>query len=56
MPAQRQVGEAAQAAHVQDVSAQLPQYAGVNPNQLNQNLFYGTLSPQFLAQQAQQLS
>ena len=47
MPAQRQVGEAAQAAHIQDVSAQLPQYAGVNPNQLNQNLFYGTLSPQF---------
>ena len=54
--ADRQIGEAAQAAHVQDVSAQLPQYAGVNPNQLNQNLFYGTLSPQFLAQQAQQLS
>ena len=54
--ADRQMGEAAQAAHVQDVSAQLPQYAGVNPNQLNQNLFYGTLSPQFLAQQAQQLS
>ena len=55
MPAQRQVGEAAQAAHVQDVSAQLPQYAGVNPNQLNENLFYGTLSPQHLAQQAQEM-
>ena len=53
--ADRQMGEAAQAAHVQDVSAQLPQYAGVNPNQLNQNLFYGTLSPQHLAQQAQEM-
>ena len=53
--ADRQMGEAAQAAHVQDVSAQLPQYAGVNPNELNQNLFYGTLSPQHLAQQAQEM-
>lgn len=53
--ADRQMGEAAQAAHVQDVSAQLPQYAGVNPNQLNQNLFYGTLAPQHLAQQAQEM-
>tara|TARA_R100001015_G_C4619774_1_gene176570 strand:- start:875 stop:1825 length:951 start_codon:yes stop_codon:yes gene_type:complete len=53
--ADRQIGEAAQAAHVQDVSAQLPQYAGLNANQLNQNLFYGTLSPQHLAQQAQEM-
>ena len=53
--APKEMGEAAQAAHVQDISAQLPQYAGVNPNELNQNLFYGTLSPQHLAQQAQEM-
>ena len=53
--ASREMGEAAQASRLQDVSAQLPQYAGVNPNELNQNLFYGTLSPQHLAQQAQEM-
>jgi hypothetical protein len=40
--------EAAQGAYVSEVSNQLPQFQGTNFQQLNQSLFYGTLSPQFL--------
>ena len=50
-----QVGsmEAPQASYVSEVQSQIPQMQGMNFNQLNQSLFYGTLSPQWLMSQAQ---
>ena len=45
-----QVGsfEAPQASYVQEVRNQIPNFQATNFNQLNQSLFYGTLSPQYL--------
>jgi len=45
-----QVGsmEAPQSAYVAEVHSQIPQFQGTNFQQLNQSLFYGTLSPQYL--------
>jgi hypothetical protein len=43
--------EAAQGAYISEVSNQLPQFQGTNFQQLNQSLFYGTLSPQYLMSQ-----
>jgi len=50
-----QVGamEAPQASYVSEVQSQIPQMQGMDFNQLNQSLFYGTLSPQWLMSQAQ---
>ena len=46
----QQVGsmEAPQSAYVAEVKSQLPNLQATNFNQLNQSLFYGTLSPQYL--------
>ena len=51
----QQVGamEAPQSAYVAEVQRQMPQMQGMDFNQLNQSLFYGTLSPQWLMSQAQ---
>jgi hypothetical protein len=45
-----QVGsfEAPQASYVAEVRNQIPNFQATNFNQLNQSLFYGTLSPQYL--------
>jgi len=45
-----QVGsfEAPQSAYVAEVRNQIPNFQATNFNQLNQSLFYGTLSPQYL--------
>jgi len=50
-----QVGamEAPQASYVAEVQSQMPQMQGMDFNQLNQSLFYGTLSPQWLMSQTQ---
>jgi len=50
-----QVGsmEAPQASYVAEVQRQMPQMQGMDFNQLNQSLFYGTLSPQWLMSQTQ---
>ena len=45
--------EAAQNAYVQAVQNQIPQMQGMNFQQLNQSLLYGTLTPQFLMGQSQ---
>lgn len=45
--------EAAQGAYVAEVQNQIPQMQGMDFNQLNQSLFYGTLSPQWLMSQGQ---
>ena len=48
-PAQEQ----AQNAYVQAVQAQVPSMQGMNFQQMNQSLLYGTLSPQYLMSQQQ---
>ena len=40
--------EAPQSAYVAEVRTQMPNLQATNFNQLNQSLFYGTLSPQYL--------
>jgi hypothetical protein len=40
---------------MKEVQTQVPNMRATNFNQLNQSLFFGTLSPQYLAQQAQQM-
>jgi len=45
--------EAAQGAYVAEVQNQIPNIPATNFQQMNQNLFYGTLSPQYLMGQAQ---
>ena len=40
--------EAAQGAYIAEVKNQIPNIAATNFQQMNQNLFYGTLSPQYL--------
>ena len=40
--------EAPQSAYVAEVRNQMPNLQATNFNQLNQSLFYGTLSPQYL--------
>lgn len=45
--------EAAQNSYVQAVQNQIPQMQGMNFQQLNQSLLYGTLTPQFLIGQSQ---
>jgi hypothetical protein len=42
-------------AYMTEVKNQLPTITATNLNQMNQSLFYGTLSPQFLVQQAQEM-
>ena len=48
-PAQEQ----AQNAYVQAVQSQVPSMQGMNFQQMNQSLLYGTLSPQYLMSQQQ---
>ena len=43
--------EASQNAYVAEVQNQMPQYQGTNFQNLNQSLFYGTLSPDYLLAQ-----
>lgn len=52
-----QVGsmEAPQAAYVTEVQRQMPQMQGMDFQGLNTSLFYGTLSPQWLAEQAREM-
>jgi len=45
--------EAAQSAYLREVQSQIPNLPVTNFQQLNQSLLYGTLSPQYLMQQAQ---
>jgi hypothetical protein len=45
--------EAAQGAYVAEVQNQIPNIPATNFQQMNQSLFYGTLSPQYLMGQAQ---
>tara|TARA_R100000742_G_C4279564_1_gene104507 strand:+ start:352 stop:1032 length:681 start_codon:yes stop_codon:yes gene_type:complete len=45
--------EQAQNAYVQAVQAQVPSMQGMNFQQMNQSLLYGTLSPQYLMSQQQ---
>ena len=47
------VQEQAQNAYVQAVQAQVPSMQGMNFQQMNQSLLYGTLSPQYLMSQQQ---
>lgn len=47
--------EAPQAQYVQAVRNDMPNFQVKNFEGLNQSLFYGTLSPQFLAQQAREM-
>jgi hypothetical protein len=41
--------------YMREVQAQMPNITANNFQQMNQGLFFGTLSPQYLAQQAQQM-
>jgi len=50
------VGSDIQSSYMKEVQTQVPNMRATNFNQLNQSLFFGTLSPQYLAQQAQQYS
>ncbi len=50
------VGSDIQSSYMREVQTQVPNMRATNFNQLNQSLFFGTLSPQYLAQQAQQYS
>jgi hypothetical protein len=43
--------EASQNAYLAEVQNQMPQYQGTNFQNLNQSLFYGTLSPDYLLAQ-----
>ena len=43
--------EASQNAYLAEVQNQMPQYQGTNFQNLNQSLFYGTLSPDYLLTQ-----
>ena len=45
--------EAAQGAYVAEVQNQIPNIPATNFQQMNQSLFYGTLSPQYLMGQSQ---
>jgi len=45
--------EGPKSAYVAEVQNQIPQMRGMDFNQINQSLFYGTLSPQWLMSQAQ---
>ena len=49
------VGSDIQSSYMKEVQTQVPNMRATNFNQLNQSLFFGTLSPQYLAQQAQQM-
>ena len=40
--------EAPQSAYMAEIQTQMPNLQATNFNQLNQSLFYGTLSPQYL--------
>tara|TARA_R110001606_G_scaffold141632_2_gene280873 strand:+ start:2479 stop:3249 length:771 start_codon:yes stop_codon:yes gene_type:complete len=50
------VGSDIQSSYMKEVQTQVPNMRATNFNQLNQSLLFGTLSPQYLAQQAQQYS
>lgn len=50
------VGSDIQSSYMREVQTQVPNMRATNFNQLNQSLLFGTLSPQYLAQQAQQYS
>ena len=47
--------EAPKASYVTEVQRQMPQMQGMDFQGLNTSLFYGTLSPQWLAEQAREM-
>ena len=49
------VGSDIQSSYMREVQTQVPNMRATDFNQLNQSLFFGTLSPQFLAAQAREM-
>ena len=47
----QQVGSDIQSSYMREVQTQVPNLQATNFQQLNQSLLYGTLSPQYLANQ-----
>lgn len=47
--------EPAQSSYMREVQSQIPNLQATDFNQLSNNLFYGTLSPQYLAAQAREM-